>query len=131
MSGMRLGPERALRWTDPAAVGVSLACLVHCLLVPLLLSIAPWAVPGLWQDETFHLWAVGAAIPLSAVGIGLGFRQHRRIGLVLLAGAGLTGLLAGALLAPDETTETAATVAGATAVAIAHLRNYQLGRTRS
>jgi hypothetical protein len=131
MSGMHLEKGRALRWTDPAAVGVSLACLAHCLLVPLLLSIAPWAVPGLWQDETFHLWAVAAAIPLSAVGIGLGFRQHRRIGLVLLAGAGLTGMLAGALLAPDEATETAATVVGASAVALAHLRNYSLGRTRS
>jgi hypothetical protein len=100
-------------------------------LLPVLFSVAPWLAPEFFRDEAFHRWAVAVAVPLSAVGIGIGFRHHRRVPLVLLACAGLLAMMAGALLAADGPTETAVTVAGATAVAAAHLRNWQLGRLRT
>lgn len=114
-------------WIDGAAITVSLACMAHCLLVPTLLVAAPWLVPALWADESFHLWAVATAVPLSMLGLGLGYRRHGRRGLLLLATAGLLMMVAGALLVP-EAFETPATVLGAATVAFAHLRNWLEGR---
>lgn len=116
------------RWLDSAAIGVSLACLAHCLLVPTMLVVAPWLVPALWADESFHLWAVALAIPISIFGLGVGYRRHRRRGLLVIAAIGLALMAAGALLV-SEALETPVTVAGASAVAFAHLRNWLEGRS--
>lgn len=116
----------SLRVADGAAVCLSAACLVHCLAVPLLLSVSPWVVPGLFRDEAFHLFAVALALPVSAFGIGLGLRQHRRPEVLLLAAAGLLAMAAGALAAPTERFEVLLTVAGVSSLALAHLRNWQL-----
>jgi hypothetical protein len=118
-------------WLDPAAMSLSVACLIHCLGLPLLLTVVPWAVPSLLQNESFHLWAVAAALPLSLVGIGLGFRQHRSAALVVLAAVGLGALLFGALLAEGERSEVLVTLFGATALLVAHSRNWILSRRLS
>lgn len=113
----------ATPWVDGAAITVSLACMAHCLLVPTLLIAAPWLVPALWADESFHLLAVATAVPLSMLGLGHGYRRHRRRALLLLATMGLLMMVAGALLV-SEALETPLTVIGAATVAFAHLRNW-------
>lgn len=118
--------HRALRIADCTAVCLSATCLVHCLAVPLALAVMPWIVPGMFRDEAFHLWAVGLALPISAAGIGWGLRRHRNVYVLLLAAAGLTSMAAGALVAPTEAGEVGLTVAGASALALAHLWNWQL-----
>lgn len=114
---------------DGAAVCLSAACLVHCLVVPLVLSLAPWIVPEVMADERFHLWAVVLALPLSLVGIGLGAQIHRRVGIVALAALGLAALTFGALWAPEGWSEVLASATGATFLAVAHLRNWRLRRS--
>lgn len=114
---------------DGAAVCLSAACLIHCLALPVLISVAPWIVPGVFADERFHLWAVALALPLSLVGIGLGVRVHRHAAVIALAGAGLLALISGALWAEEGWPETALSVAGAGMLAGAHLLNFRLRRS--
>jgi hypothetical protein len=101
-------------------------CLVHCLALPMVLAIAPWIVPGLLRGESFHLWAVGLALPVSAAGIGWGLRRHGSRYVLVPATAGLLSMAAGALLAPAERSEVLLTVAGASSLALAHLWNWRL-----
>ena len=114
-------PTRSV--ADGTAIGLSIACLVHCLAVPTLLAVAPWLVPPLLEDERFHTLAVTIALPLSALALAGTLRARPRI--VFLAAGGL-GMMMLATLLHDEHLETPLTVAGATLLAFAHLRNWQL-----
>jgi hypothetical protein len=108
---------------DCAAIGLSMACLVHCLAVPTLLAIAPWLVPPLFDDERFHTLAVATALPLSMLALAGTLRVHPPI--VFLAVLGL-GTMIVATLTHDEGLEVPLTVAGASLLAFAHLRNWRM-----
>ncbi|MEO0425740.1 MAG: MerC domain-containing protein [Pseudomonadota bacterium] len=113
---------------DGTAVCLSALCLVHCLALPLVLSIAPWIVPGMVADERFHLWAVLLALPISVIGISRGVLGHRHTVVAALAGLGLLSLLAGALWVEGKNQEILFSVFGATVLAGAHLLNWRLSR---
>lgn len=118
-------PQQAL---DTSAVCLSAACLVHCLVLPLLISITPWLIPAALVDERVHLWGVALALPLSAVGIAMGVRAHRQWVVIALAGAGLLALAVSALWVEGRLLETLLSVAGAMTLASAHLLNWRLRR---
>jgi len=70
------------RHFDRIAIALSAICIVHCLAVPLIVAVLPIAVLGFGGDAHFHgvlLWLV---VPTSAVGFALGYRVHRRLGVV-------------------------------------------------
>ena len=83
---------------DLAAMGLSVACMLHCLAVPLLLVAAPWIVPAFFGDEAFHVVAVTLVIPVSL--IALAGSAALRPGLVALAAVGVL-LLLSAIFAPS------------------------------
>ena len=74
---------------DQAAICLSVACLLHCLAVPLLLVAAPWLSLGLLGEKWFHLTLVAVIIPLSLIAFRAGNagRASRRV-----LGPGLVGL---------------------------------------
>jgi len=70
------------RHFDRIAIALSAICILHCLAVPLIVAVLPIAVLGFGGDAHFHgvlLWLV---VPTSAVGFALGYRVHRRSGVV-------------------------------------------------
>lgn len=111
---------------DATAIGVSTLCLAHCLAAPVLLTLVPWLVPGLFVDERFHVIAVLTAVPVSALALA-GTLQARPM-IVTTVALGLAMLVA-ATRVQDEALETTLTVAGALLVLLAHLRNYVLRAT--
>jgi hypothetical protein len=114
------------RWLDAAAIGASAACLVHCLMLPLLFAALPAASRLLSLPESFHLAAFAFAVPASAIAMGTGYRHH---GALLPAGFGAIGLLLigiGALGGLELLLETGVTVAGSLLLATGHLGNWRL-----
>lgn len=114
---------------DGLAIGVSFACLVHCLALPLLIAALPaWSV---WLDlpETVHLCMLLFAAPLSltvllrAAKRGAGYRSL----WLGLAGLAVMGL---GLLAEHGVPEAVITSGGALLLATAHILNWR-GRSRS
>jgi len=77
-------------WTNFSGLILSLACVLHCMLMPLCLASLPaWGLDWLVSPRVHQLLA------LCAVGIGLvtlipGWRAHRKASVLLLA---LTGLM--------------------------------------
>ena len=116
---------------DKAAIGLSFACALHCLMVPLLLALFPsGALSGL-GDERIHLGLLLLIIPISVFSLTLGCRLHRSLTVVTLGGAGICILTFSALVAHDvggESLETAGTLLGSGVVALSHALNFKFCR---
>ena len=116
---------------DRFSIGLSALCLLHCLAIPLLISVAPVVATLAFADESFHLALIALVVPTSALALGLGCRKHRGLRVIALGLAGLV-LLGSAAFAETfglgEVGETALTVLGALTVASAHLINYRACR---
>lgn len=107
-----------MRSQDSIGMGLSGLCLIHCLALPILISLAPvlaWA-----EGEWVHL---GLAVLALVVGVsamrdwtgglgGLLLRVQASIGIALLFFGGLAEL--------SERVEQGVTVLGATLLALAH-----------
>ncbi|QHL91982.1 MerC family mercury resistance protein [Sphingomonas changnyeongensis] len=113
------------RLLDGAAIAASALCLVHCLALPLVALMLPMLAAWVAWPEAFHLWAFAFAVPTSLVALALGVRGHRRAAPLLAGGAGLALLAAGVAADVPEPAETLLTVAGALALARAHLVNWR------
>lgn len=115
---------------DKAAIGFSLLCAIHCLVLPvgliLLPSIAALPLPG----ESFHLWLLVAVIPTSVYGLMLGCKQHKHYRLLATGAVGLTFMISALTMAEayGEVWEKTLTIIGAGIIVFAHYHNYRLCR---
>lgn len=113
---------------DSFAIGASIACLVHCLLLPILFALLPAASTFLRIPESFHIAAFLLAIPASALAMRSGYRRH---GTALPAAFAFTGLILlglGALAGLGFFFEAGTSVIGSLLLAFGHLRNWRLGQ---
>lgn len=123
-------PSRHGRRLDRLAVALSGLCLLHCLALSLATVAAP-AVVGLGVDLGFdggwtHVAMLALVIPLSAVALPRGYREHRNNAVLWLGGAGLTLLVLGATLGHHvygPAADTALTMTGAVVLGLAHVLN--------
>lgn len=128
--------DRAMRdgREDAVAAAISGLCLVHCLLLPVGLGLAP-ALTG--QSEFLHgpewlHWALLAlAAPFSIHALRRGMAVHGDGLPWKLAAAGFAAMAAGALAHGLGAWEQGLTLAGAGLLVLAHWRNWRLGRLRA
>ena len=114
---------------DKTAIGLSLACTLHCVALPLLVVSLPAATALNLTDEAFHLWMLIAVIPISLFSLTMGCKKHKNYSVMLLGLAGLGVLISTVWLGHDilgETGEKAFTVLGACLVAAGHILNHRL-----
>ena len=113
---------------DKAAIGLSFACALHCLMVPLFLAIFPSSTLSGLGDERIHLGLLALIIPISVFSLTLGCRVHRNLTVVAVGVTGICILCFSALLAHDmggESLETAGTLVGSGIVALSHALNFK------
>ena len=110
---------------DGPAIGVSLLCIAHCLLLPLAASTLPLAGP-LAEAEWVHKLLVIVSI-LFMVTAGLSYKTYRHSPVfVLLALIGVSFLCAGAFVEQLKEAEQALTVIGAIGLSLAHLWRWRM-----
>lgn len=115
-----------MRQQDAVGIGLSGLCLIHCLGLPLLISLAP-AVFWL-ENEITHI-----TLACLALFIALGAARSWPEGLIgggisLLAATGLGLLFFGGFAEMEESAEQIVTSIGAVALASAHIIAWQRGR---
>jgi len=110
------------------AVGATIACLVHCLALPLLFALIPVISTVLPIPEHFHVIALGLAIPATGGALFAGYRRHRIAGPLVAGTAGLVLLTLGATHWEATPSETPVTVLGSLCIAAAHLVNWRYRR---
>lgn len=116
-------------FTDKLAIGLSAACLFHCLVFPLMIILVPTLAVLPLADEAFHIWMVLAVVPTSIYALTLGCKQHKRYQLIVFGVLGLFCLLLAITLDEallGEAGEKIFTVLGALLLAYGHFRNYRL-----
>lgn len=113
------------RLSDGFAIGASILCLIHCILLPTAMVLLPTLAAFLTVPEEFHMWALVFAVPTSIFALVSGYRWHRWIRPALIVLPGILFLALGALAGPTEWLETAFTVPGAVLLAVGHALNWR------
>jgi len=117
---------------DKAAIGLSLMCVVHCLLTPVAIIMIPALGATFLEDERFHYAILFLVLPTSLIALGLGCRKHGRLEILMMGLLGLTILCLILIVGEDvigETGEKVSTVLGSAIIAYAHVRNFRLCRS--
>lgn len=74
---------------DETAIGLSIACAAHCLLLPVAVLVLPSAATlAFLSDAAFHSAMVLVVLPTGVIALTMGCRKHKRYGDYL---AGLLG----------------------------------------
>ena len=113
---------------EGVAVGATIACLVHCLALPLLIAVIPVIPAVLPIPEHFHAIALGLAIPATGGALFAGYRRHRVAAPLFAGTTGLLLLTLGATHWEATPLETPVTVLGSLRIAAAHLVNWRYRR---
>lgn len=117
---------------DRFAIGLSMLCAVHCLVLPVMLIAFPsYLATFHLDDHVFHELLLWLVIPSSVLAIFLGCQRHKDRLVFGLAGIGIAAMIAITLFGHDalgETGEKIATLFAGTILAFAHWRNYSLCR---
>ena len=117
---------------DKAAIGFSLACALHCVMVPLLLALFPTGALSGLGDERIHLGLLFLIVPISVFSLTLGCRVHKNLTVFAVGVTGICILIFSAFLAHDmggESLETAGTLLGSGVVALSHALNFKFCRS--
>jgi MerC mercury resistance protein len=110
---------------DLVGTCVSLMCALHCLTVPLLVTVLPLAGAGVFLGGSLEVLFLAASVALATGSLCWGFRRHRRWRMFIVLGAALTMIAVGRFLA-RESFELVFVVMGAAVLAGGHLLNRYL-----
>ena len=113
---------------EGVAMGAAIACLAHCIALPLLLATLPALASVVPVPHDFHLVALGLAVPATAGALFAGYRRHRLAGPLLAGTLGLLLLTLGVLTWGETPLEIPVTIAGSLFIAAAHFTNWRLRR---
>lgn len=113
--------------SDLLGLVLSGSCLVHCLMLPVAVLLAPALAVWLGETETMLHWCLFAiALLVSGWALYGGYRHHGAW-LVIAAGAfGLSVMAVAAAHVLGTPLEAPLTVTGATIVGLAHFMNLRL-----
>ena len=114
--------------SDKFAAGLSIACALHCLLVPSFFIVTSGALTLSIDNEFIHWAILFLAIPISTYALISGVLNHNDYVVFLLGLAGL-GVLITTTLSESFLTETSVivfTLMGSALVVYSHTRNFQL-----
>lgn len=119
--------ERKERFFDGLAIVLSGTCMLHCLALPILVTLFPIVQGSLLEEQHFHLIMLVLILPTSLIALTVGCRKHKdkltialgTIGLVVLAITALFGHELFGMLG-----ERIITSIGGLVLAAAHIRNY-------
>lgn len=118
--------------SDLFGMGVSVLCLFHCLVVPLL--ALPALAGGLFglEGHAVHIGAVVIAGLAALFAFSSGWRAHHKVWVVALGGAGML-VMAGALVMPESLhdLEPILTLVGGVILITAHTINLKQRRDAS
>ena len=115
--------------SDQAAMTLSIACIVHCFFAPSVLILGSGYLAVNLGDELVHKFIVLIAVPVSAVALYLGYKNHKVSTFIPSAVLGLALLIFAVTFGESlwgELGEKGLTLFGSFLVAYSHFRNYQV-----
>ena len=124
-------PMSASRLLDRIAISLSAICIVHCLSVPLVVAVLPIAVLGFGGESHFHAAMLWLVVPVSVVGLIMGFREHHRAQIVVAGALGMAVIAYASIYGHGQwpfSIEMIVSVVGSLLLAGAHWANFVVVR---
>ena len=118
-------------YSDKTAISLSLVCLAHCLLVPILLVMFSGYVTLVYNNELIHYLLLLLAIPVSLYALIRGMRNHSKFSFFVIGLIGIITLVFAITIGTviwGEFGEKLFTAIGASIIVFAHYKNYKLCR---
>ena len=113
---------------DKIAIGISIACVIHCFLVPSFIILSPAFLSIELDNELIHYLMLFLVVPISMIALSNGFKNHKMISYFLIGMTGLLILICAVLFGESilgHTGEKALTLIGAIILSIAHYKNFK------
>lgn len=116
-------------------IGMSLSgiCVIHCLALPVLVSLMPlWTAASVLHDWLHPIFAV-LLIPTTILAGLAGYRRHRRLSVPVLLAMGLGIIVVAAIVFHEEwgsVREIAFTTVGSIVLIAGHLLNWRYRQCR-
>jgi uncharacterized membrane protein YfcA len=120
-----------ITWPDRFGVWASAACVVHCMVTPVLISMSAVFAHFLPTEEHTHRSLACIVALLGAIALVRGFRVHGRLRVLFLMAAGLVLISMGALFGdhlPAHWVEVSITFCGSLLMIAAHRLNHTFCR---
>ena len=114
--------------TDKFAMGLSMACVVHCFFAPSLIILSFSFLSLSIESEIIHYIIVFLAVPISIFALTLGYRNHNTLYYLFIGTSGLVLLIAAVVMGENllgEIGEQTLTLIGSMIVAFAHFKNHR------
>tara|TARA_B100001778_G_scaffold167719_1_gene137903 strand:+ start:226 stop:627 length:402 start_codon:yes stop_codon:yes gene_type:complete len=114
--------------TDKFAMGLSMACVVHCFFAPSLIILSFSFLSLSIESEIIHYLIVFLAVPISIFALTLGYRNHNTLYYLFIGTSGLVLLIAAVVMGENllgEIGEQTLTLIGSMIVAFAHFKNHR------
>ena len=115
--------------SDKFAMGLSLACVLHCFFVPSFLILTSGMLSVSLDNEFVHKLLVLVAVPISSFALIKGYKYHKTFSFISFGILGLVALILAVLLGESnlgELGEKGLTLLGSILVAFSHFKNYKM-----
>ena len=113
---------------DKASITLSLACMIHCLLMPSFLVLTSGFFALSIDNEFIHKAFLIIVLPVSLYALITGYRNHKILSYLYMGASGLWILIFAVLFGDGvlgELAEKSLTLLGSLMVASAHYKNYK------
>ena len=113
---------------DKASITLSLACMIHCLLMPSFLVLTSGFFALSIDNEFIHKAFLIIVLPVSLYALITGYRNHKILSYFYLGTSGLWVLIFAVFFGEGvfgELAEKSLTLLGSIIVASAHYKNYK------
>ena len=113
---------------DKASITLSLACMIHCLLMPSFLVLTSGFFALSIDNELIHKAFLIIVLPVSLYALITGYRNHKTLSYFYLGTSGLWILVFAVFFGDGvfgELAEKSLTLLGSIIVASAHYKNYK------
>ena len=110
---------------DKIAMGLSLACAAHCLLMPSFVLALPLFFSSQLDNEFFHRLMLWLIIPVSLYALSSGYKNHKKISIFLLGLTGILMLISAVTIEEIFLGEELITLLGSIAITFAHFLNWK------
>ena len=113
---------------DKIAIGISIACVIHCFLVPSFIIFFPTFISFELDNELIHYLMLFFVFPISMIALSNGVKNHKKFSFFFIGMIGLFILICAVLFGESnlgETGEKALTLIGSIILSIAHFKNFK------
>jgi hypothetical protein len=111
--------------SDKIAIGLSIACAAHCLLMPTFVLALPLFFSGQLDNELFHRLMLWVIVPVSLYALASGYNNHKKIPIFYLGLAGILMLISAVTIEEIFLGEELITLLGSIIITLAHFLNWK------